>query len=80
MQSALKLKEKMSFEGLLKDVMLVVYLTDGGIWCQRRGVEIEKARSPVRVWDLGILHKMPFERMSGEGNRRISVCLEEKRR
>ena len=43
------------------DVMLVEFLTDGGRLCQTRGAEIEKARSPVRVWDLGILHKMPLD-------------------
>ena len=51
----------MGFEGFLKDVMLVEFLTDGGRWCQRRGAEIEKARLLVRVWDLGILHKMPLD-------------------
>ena len=60
MQSAFKNQRKDGFEGL-KDVMLVEFLTDGGRWCQRRGAEIEKARSPVRVWDLGILHKMPLD-------------------
>ena len=42
----------------MKAVILVEFLTDEGRWYQRQGVETEKARSPVRVRDMGILNKM----------------------
>ena len=59
--SECKSEKRWVLRAFLKDVMLVEYLTDGGRRCQRRGAEIEKARSPVRVWNLGILHKMPLD-------------------
>ena len=56
-----KIREKMGFESLFERHDAGGVLTDGGRWYQRRGAEIEKARSPVRVRDLGILHKMPLD-------------------
>ena len=51
----------MGFEGLFDAMMLVKFLTDEGRWYQRQGAETEKAQSPVRLRDLGILHRMPLD-------------------